>query len=419
MVMLADQYEYVIGGDPDRDTIDLAVIATATGVVCGHHTDRADGPGYRRLINWALRLAPGRRVWALEGTGSFAAGLAAALAELGEDVVEVNGGKRRRGAKNDRLDAVRAARVALARDHQAEPRSRGLREALRQILVTRQAVLVSRTKAINERKSLIVVAPEHLRVGLRGASVPTQLQRITELSSPTQTTIEHRVTVLTLQSIAARIQFLIGQAAELDRELAKLVQAHQAGPALLARAMSIAVGYASPASVPSSLLSCLSPGHTAAGSAAKPHSHHWPGSRRWKPAAANAPGTDSTAAVIATSTAHCTPSPSPGCAATRNPVPTRSNAPPKARPTATSGDPSNAPSHDASTAESKPPPHHGQPLRSRPRPRLDKHRCVQRPAAPILPQRNRPGTPQPRRPRRRRRRTQQPATKNARLGNPS
>jgi transposase len=93
--------------------------------------------------------------------------------------------------------------------------------------------LVSRTKAINELKSLIVVAPEHLRVGLRGASVPTQLQRIAELSSPTQATVEHRVTVLTLQSIAARIQFLIGQAAELDRELAKLVQAHQAGPALL------------------------------------------------------------------------------------------------------------------------------------------------------------------------------------------
>ena len=25
MVMLADHYDYVIGGDPDRDTIDLAV----------------------------------------------------------------------------------------------------------------------------------------------------------------------------------------------------------------------------------------------------------------------------------------------------------------------------------------------------------------------------------------------------------
>jgi Transposase IS116/IS110/IS902 family len=39
--------------------------------------------------------------------------------------------------------------------------------------------------------------------------------------------------VLTLQSIATRIQFLIVQAAELDPELVKLVQAHPAGPVLL------------------------------------------------------------------------------------------------------------------------------------------------------------------------------------------
>ena len=31
MTMLAENYEYVIGGDPDRDTIDLAVLDTATG----------------------------------------------------------------------------------------------------------------------------------------------------------------------------------------------------------------------------------------------------------------------------------------------------------------------------------------------------------------------------------------------------
>jgi transposase len=45
MVMLAEQYEYVIGGDPDRDTIDLAVLDTATGVVRAHRTDDADGSG--------------------------------------------------------------------------------------------------------------------------------------------------------------------------------------------------------------------------------------------------------------------------------------------------------------------------------------------------------------------------------------
>jgi hypothetical protein len=123
--MLAEQYEYVIGGDPDRDTIDLAVVDAVTGAVRGHRADRAEAGGYRRLLlEWAVEQAPGRRVWALEGTGSFAAGFATALAEAGEDVVEVNAGKRQRGAKSDRIDAVRAARTALSRDHQAEPRAR-------------------------------------------------------------------------------------------------------------------------------------------------------------------------------------------------------------------------------------------------------------------------------------------------------
>jgi transposase len=234
VVMVAEQYEFVIGGDPDRDTIDLAVVDAGTGLVRNHCTDRADADGYARLLAWADRHAPGRRVWALEGTGSFAAGLAMVLAEAGEDVVEVNGGKRARGAKSDRIDAVRAARAALASEQQAQPRARGLREALRQILVTRQAVLVCRTKAINELKSLIVVAPEHLRAKLRGVSLATQLARIATLDSPEIATVEHRVTVLTLRSIAARIQFLTTQLAELDPELVTLVNAHQAGPALLA-----------------------------------------------------------------------------------------------------------------------------------------------------------------------------------------
>ena len=144
------------------------MLDTATGGVRAHIEASADGAGYARMLNWADDHAPGRRVRALEGTGSFAAGLAKALAKAGEDVVEIGGLKRARGAKNDRLDAVRAARTAMAREHQASPRVRGLREAIRALSATRQGVLVSRTKAINELKSLIVVAPEHLRAVLRG-----------------------------------------------------------------------------------------------------------------------------------------------------------------------------------------------------------------------------------------------------------
>jgi transposase len=234
MVMLAEHYDFVIGGDPDRDTIDLAILDAGTGKVRGHIAERADGPGYARRLTWGRQHAPGRRVWALEGTGSFAAGLVTVLAEAGEDVVEVTGTKRSRGAKNDRIDAVQAARSALARDEQTAPRERGLREALRQIVVTRRAVLVSRTKAINELRSLIVIAPEHLRAQLRGLRWAELLERVEQLHAPDKAAIEHRVTILTLRSIAARVRFLLSQTAELDAELLALVKAHPAGPVLLA-----------------------------------------------------------------------------------------------------------------------------------------------------------------------------------------
>ncbi|ALL79664.1 hypothetical protein AD006_31300 (plasmid) [Pseudonocardia sp. EC080610-09] len=234
MVMLAEQYHYVIGGDPDRDTIDLAVLDTVTGGVRAHLADTADGPGYERMLAWANEHAPQQRVWALEGTGSFAAGLARYLVEAGETVVEVGAVKRARGAKNDHIDAVRAAREALSREFQALPRARGLRAALRMVLATRAGVLVSRTKAINELKSLIVVAPEHLRAQLRGLSLARQLVRIEALQTPAAAEIEHRVTISTLRSIAARIRFLQHQTDELDPELAALVAQHPAGSALLA-----------------------------------------------------------------------------------------------------------------------------------------------------------------------------------------
>jgi transposase len=236
MVMLAEQYDFVIGGDPDRDTVDLAVLDTGTGWVRAHLADTADGAGYRRMLAWASEHAPGRRIWALEGTGSFAAGLVVVLRDAGETVVEVGALKRARGAKNDRIDAIRAARAALAREEQGAPRSGGLREALRMVFACREGVLVSRTKAINELKSLIVVAPEHLRAQLRSRSLSVQLGSIEKLQTPASAIVEERLSVFTLQSIGARVRTLSAQLAELDPQLLELIKQHLAGPALLAQA---------------------------------------------------------------------------------------------------------------------------------------------------------------------------------------
>lgn len=236
MTMLAEDYDYVIGGDPDRDTIDLAVLDTGTGGVHAHVAEIADGPGYDRMVAWARTHAPGRRVWALEGTGSFAAGLVELLVRAGEDVIEIGAVKRAQGAKNDQIDAVRAARQALSSGQPATPRAGGLREAIRMTMATRQGVLVSRTKAINELKSLIVVAPEHLRAQLRDQSSARQLELIARMRTTASAPVAHRVSVQTMKLIAARIRFLSTQVAQLDPELLSLLKQHPAGPTLLAEA---------------------------------------------------------------------------------------------------------------------------------------------------------------------------------------
>jgi transposase len=165
--MPAEQYTYLIGGDPGRDTIDLAGLDAASAGVKAHLSITTDASGYASVLTWADAHAPGPWVWALEGTGNYGAGLASFLIASGEEVVEINRVKRaRRGGKNDRIEAVRAAPKALSRQSQVSPRQRGLREAPRVVVTTGHAVLVSRTKAINELQALIVTALEHLPPGV-------------------------------------------------------------------------------------------------------------------------------------------------------------------------------------------------------------------------------------------------------------
>lgn len=133
MTMLAEHVDGVIGVDTHRDTLAAAAVSPIGAVL-----ESTDAPahtrGYRRLLEFARQHVPGRRCWALEGTGSYGAGLAAFLEEAGERVVEVCRPKRppvRGGRKTDMLDAIRAAREALATEHVIQPRSRGEREAMR------------------------------------------------------------------------------------------------------------------------------------------------------------------------------------------------------------------------------------------------------------------------------------------------
>ena len=79
-----------------------------------------------------------------------------------------------------------------------------------------------------------MVAPEQLRAQLRGRSLAVQLARIEQLQIPGAAPVEHRLSVFSLKSIAARVRFLSAQLAELDPQLLDLIKQHPAGPTLLA-----------------------------------------------------------------------------------------------------------------------------------------------------------------------------------------
>jgi transposase len=124
--MLADELDYMIGVDTHRDEHVVAVLIAPAGAVLAGKAVRANGRGYRETLRFADRYAAGRRAWAIEGTGSYGAGLARYLAEHGETVLEVSRtprAERRLRGKDDALDAARTARAALASDTLALPRA--------------------------------------------------------------------------------------------------------------------------------------------------------------------------------------------------------------------------------------------------------------------------------------------------------
>jgi transposase len=140
---------------------------------------------------------------------------------------------RRDGAKSDDLDAVRAAREALSRDHLAAPRSRGDREALRVLVSAWQGAVVSRTKAIGQLKALIVNAAQPLRDQLRRGTTDEQLQRCARLRTSPSQSIEHRATVRAIRGTARRALMLEAEASEYETEIEQLVV--RICPTLLAR----------------------------------------------------------------------------------------------------------------------------------------------------------------------------------------
>lgn len=165
MPILSEIVDIVIGVDTHKHTHTAAVVSASTAAEHDIRSVTADPDGYAALLELAEQHA-GLRVWAIEGTNSYGAGLTRFLIEHGEWVIELDRPERaarRHGAKSDPIDAVRAAREALSREHLHEPRGDGERQALSVRLTARRLAVAAAADAQRQLHGLVVAAPERLR----------------------------------------------------------------------------------------------------------------------------------------------------------------------------------------------------------------------------------------------------------------
>jgi transposase len=224
--MVADQLDFVVGVDPHRDQHAVGVVEVRSGVVVFETAVMADSGGYAEALRIAVRHAPGRRAFAVEGTGSYGAGLTRFLTGCGERVLEVGRlpRERRGGGKTDALDAVRAARSVLAQKRPATPRNGGEREALRALMAAREGAVTAKRAGLCQLRDLLITTPEPLRAQLRPLTRARLLARLAATRPERRQDPELRGALLALRSVARRVQQLIAEERELAREIKTLTE---------------------------------------------------------------------------------------------------------------------------------------------------------------------------------------------------
>jgi len=151
-----------IGVDTHKD-MHVAVACDALGRQLDSCSLPATSAGYLALWRWAETL--GEPAFAVEGAGSYGAGLARFLRAAGGNVYECERPRRRerRGGKSDLIDAALAARRLLAGEGLSRPRGDGAREDLRLLLLERRGVVRAQTAALNQLHSALLAAPASMR----------------------------------------------------------------------------------------------------------------------------------------------------------------------------------------------------------------------------------------------------------------
>jgi transposase len=199
------------------------------GRVLGTAVFPADSIGCAALLLWMPGFGRLVRV-GVEGTGVYGAGLARALRDHDVAVVEADRPdrkSRRFQGKSDPIDAIQAAKAALAETRTGTPKQRdGRIEALRNLRVARRSAVDQRADAQRRIKALIITAPDELPQRLRGMAT-TELILTYAALRPDRGDAGTPVTAtkIALRSLARRHQQLTIEITDLDELLDPLVAA--------------------------------------------------------------------------------------------------------------------------------------------------------------------------------------------------
>jgi transposase len=210
------EWTVAIGVDTHKD-VHVAVALDGLGARLDSCAVEPTTAGYQRLLAWAVGL--GCPAFAVEGCGSYGAGLARFLAAAGVGVFECERprrGERRRG-KNDVIDAALAARRLLSGEGLSVPRGGGQREQLRLLLLERRGAVRARTAALNQLAAVVVTAPDPLRTQL----APLSKRRLARKAAALRSGPDGLCDVL--RRIARRAERLSDEIEEIDRSLSALV----------------------------------------------------------------------------------------------------------------------------------------------------------------------------------------------------
>ena len=204
-----------------------AVALDPLGQLLGELSFAASSAGYAELERWAEGLGDQQRlVFAIEGVGSWGAGLCEHLQGAGHSVVEVERPRRRerRAGKSDRIDALAAAKCALGDENTSTPRSRGVLSALRALLVARRSAVAERTRVLNQLQALNATAPVALRERVGDGTGKQLERRVMSLRARASADFDERAVFGVMRDLAARSRALAADATRYEQELAELVR---------------------------------------------------------------------------------------------------------------------------------------------------------------------------------------------------